>query len=70
MPIVDLQLAPGEAAREVRYRMQSDETVPEFIARAAAAHGPLSEVEVVRLRAIFQPGVKLTPPPASLPEAA
>lgn len=51
--------------------MRPDESVSEFIARAAAAHGPLSDVEVVRLRAIFQPAeAKPTVAPSPLPAAA
>ena len=51
--------------------MRPDESVSEFIARAAAAHGPLSDVEIVRLRAIFQTvDAEPAPPVITLPEAA
>lgn len=51
--------------------MRPGESVSEFIARAAAAHGPLSDVEIVRLRAIFQPAdTKPAMTPLPFPAAA
>lgn len=47
-------LEPGETPGYISCTMRPDESVSDFIARAAAARGPLSDSEVVRLRAIFQ----------------
>lgn len=59
------------ATKEASCSMGPDESVSEFIARAAQLHGPLSDVEIVRLRAIFQPAdTKTIAAPASLPKAA
>lgn len=69
--LVEQQPTTVETVGYVSCTMQSGESVSEFIARAAAAHGPLSDVEIVRLRAIFQPAdTKAVAPPASLPAAA
>lgn len=53
--LVEQQISAAETAGYVSCTMRPDESVAAFIARAAAAHGPLSDVEIVRLRAIFQP---------------
>lgn len=69
--LVERRASAAETADYVSCAMRPDELVSEFIARAAAAHGPLSDVEIVRLRAIFQPAdAKTVAPLMSLPAAA
>lgn len=64
-------MATVDSVSYVSCTMKPGESVPEFVARAAALHGPLSDVEIVRLRAIFQPAdAKTVAPRASLSIAA
>jgi hypothetical protein len=71
MSSTEQQGCPTEVVGDRTCSMRPGETVAEFIARAAAAHGPLSDIEIVRLRAIFQPtDTKPAVAPRSFPAAA
>lgn len=71
MPTLGPRSSAIETVGYVSCAMRPGESVSEFIARAAAAHGPLSDVEIVRLRAIFQPAdSNAIAPTVHLPVAA
>lgn len=71
MRYADRQPGTAETPGYVSCTMKPGESVSEFIARAAAAHGPLSDTEIVKLRAIFRPAdTQTVAPTVSLPAAA
>lgn len=44
----------------VSLRMRPDESIAEFAARVARAHGPLTGEEIAKLRKVFAPAVPQT----------